>query len=297
MKRGTTIKRIDPDTLTLERKMVTRSHVLKVHRERCMGCDLCVAVCPREAIELLPTVLEAGKLVQRPGVDIKPEKCQFCGECVVVCPANALSMLVDGEACVPVWQYEVFPTLTKQIHIDATCLPVSEAEATEKCCPTHVIAVEVQRDSAGNPVAVQDVRVDESNCIYCKQCEALAPQVFQVTSPFEGLIRLESSLCPAGCQVCADTCPSHALTMVDGKLALDDRFCLYCGACAQVCPVPAALHVSRHRVRHSPIKSGAWVAALEKLVSTEEAAEELALKSQAKRRSVLSFMPGAPKKA
>jgi len=79
-------------------------------------------------------------------------------------------------------------------------------------------------------------------------------------------------------------------------LALDDRFCLYCGACQQVCPAPEALLVKRHRVRHTPVKSGAWIAAVEKLISTELAAQELELKSQSKRRSVLEFLPGFAKK-
>jgi hypothetical protein len=61
--------------------------------------------------------------------------------------------------------------------------------------------------------------------------------------------------------------------------------------------VPEALIVRRHRIRHTPTKSGAWIYALEKLVSAELAAEELELKSQAKRRSVLEFMAGVPKEA
>jgi hypothetical protein len=55
------------------------------------------------------------------------------------------------------------------------------------------------------------------------------------------------------------------------------------------------LLVRRHRVRHAPIKSGAWVAAVEKMTSEEMAAEELALKSQAKRRSALNYLSGVPK--
>ena len=111
----------------------------------------------------------------------------------------------------------------------------------------------------------------------------------------EHMIRLERSLCPAGCQACADICPSHALVMGGGHLLLDDRFCIYCGACAKVCPVPEALQVKRHRVRHTPIKSGAWIVALEKLISADLAAEELELKSQAKRRKNIQYLPGAPK--
>jgi len=296
MKRGTTIKKSDAATLQLERKMITRSYLLKLDRQRCVGCDLCTAVCPQEAIELRPGVLEAGKLIQRPTVDIDPAKCNFCGECMVVCPVNALSMMVDGQAHIPVLEYEAFPVLTRQIAVDATKVPPKMAEACKECCPTDVISIEVKRNKAGKAVAVQNVQVDETNCIYCRQCEVTCPDAFTVTHPFEGLIRLETSLCPPGCQACADICPSHALWMNNGKLTLDERFCLFCGACTQVCPVPEALLVRRHRVRHTPIKSGAWIAALEKLISLDMAAQELELKSQTKRRDIMGFMPGVSKK-
>lgn len=296
MRRGTTLKTSDAQTLVLDRKMITRRHTLQLERERCVGCELCAAVCPQQAIQLQKGVLEAGKLVQRPTVDIDPQKCNFCGECVVVCPVNALALLVDGQAKVPVWEFDAFPVLTKQITVDSSALPAGLAETVVQVCPTRVISVEVKRSKAGKVTAVESVRVDESNCIYCKQCEVAAPDAFAVVHPFEGLIRLQRSLCPAGCQACADVCPSRALFVSNGDLLLDDRFCLYCGACTQICPVPEALLVRRHRVRHTPIKSGAWTAAVGKLVSAELAAEELELKSQTKRRSVLDYMPGVPRK-
>jgi 4Fe-4S ferredoxin len=296
MKRGTTIKRSNHDNVVLERKMITRTHLLTLDREKCVGCELCTAVCPQEAIEYVPGKVEEGKLVERPTVDIDPEKCNFCGECVVICPVNALSLLVDGEPSLQILELEAFPTLTKEITVDASKVPPKMAEACEASCPTEVITVEIRRSKTGRISKVLGVAVDESDCIYCKQCEAACPGAFKVTHPFEGIIRLEASLCPAGCQACADVCPTDALVTSDGKLNLDERFCLYCGACTQVCPVPEALVVKRHRVRHSPIKSGAWIDALAKLISTEMAAEELAIKSQAKRRTVSAFLPGVPRK-
>jgi len=296
MKRGTTLKESNAQALVLDRKMITRRHTLQLDRERCVGCELCTAVCPQEAIQLQKGVLEEGRLVQRPTVDIDPQKCNFCGECVVVCPVNALGLLIDGQAKVPVWEFEAFPVLTKQITVNGSTLPIELADTVVEVCPTKVISVEVKRNKAGRITAVESVQVDESNCIYCKQCEVAAPDVFAIVHPFEGLIRLQRSLCPAGCLACADICPTRALFVTNGDLFLDDRFCVYCGACTQVCPAPEALLVRRHRVRHTPIKSGAWIAAVEKLISAEMAAEELELKSQIKRRSVMDHMPGVPKR-
>ena len=295
MKRGTTRKQSTSEALVLDRRMITRHQRLELDRIKCVGCELCVAVCPPEAIEFVPGAVEEGQLVQRPTVDIEAQKCHFCGECVIVCPVNALSIIIDGEERILVWEYEVFPILTKEITWDASKLPKDKADTVVEVCPTEVISVQVTRTKTGKVRRVKDVQVDESDCIYCKQCEVACPEAFSATHPFEGIIRLNASLCPAGCQACADICPTDALVMRDGQLILEERFCLYCGACSQVCPVPEALLVRRHRIRHTPIKSGAWTYAVEKLVSMELAAEEMELKSQAKRRSVLDYMPGVKK--
>jgi 4Fe-4S ferredoxin len=243
------------------------------------------------AITHVAGALQDGKLVKRPSIDIDAVKCNFCGECVVVCPVNALGMQVDGENKVPVLEHEAFPSLIKEISSDASMLEPEKAQAVTEICPTEVITVHVEPNGADRP-AVKAIEIDEFDCIYCKQCEILCPGAFAATHPFEGLIRLERAKCPEGCQACADICPSHALYLNEGELELDERFCLYCGACLKVCPEPEALIVRRHRVRHTPVKSGAWIAAVEELISVGMAAEELALKNQAKRRSVLDFMPG-----
>jgi 4Fe-4S ferredoxin len=292
MRRGETIKRADAQSLVLDRKLITRSHLLKVDRQRCVGCELCTAVCPKSAMALTKGMVDKGRVTQRPSLDIDPDRCNFCGECVVVCPVNALSMLVDGKDHIPVWDYEAFPALIKEIKWDAAKLSPRSADVAASACPTEVIAVDGKRDKAGKLTAVKTVDVDTSNCIYCKQCEAASPDSFSVTHPFEGVIRLERSLCPAGCQACADMCPTHALEMEDGQLVLLEQFCIYCGACTQICPAPEALLVRRHRVRHTPVKSGAWVAAIEKLISAEMAAQEMDVKSQQKRRKAVDFMPG-----
>lgn len=295
MKRGVTEKHETENGLALERRMITRVHQLDLDRKRCVGCEMCSMVCPQEAITLTPAVVENGHIVTRPSIDIDPAKCNFCGECVVVCHAHALALRINGEARIPVLEYEAFPVLTREITINPAGLPIELVDQVEAVCPTHVIDVSVERDEAGNAVAVKDIVVDLSNCIYCKQCEAVAPKAFRVQHPFEGVIRLDATKCPEGCEACAEICPTHTLTVQDGEVTLDDRFCIYCKACIHVCPVPEALHVERYRVKHTPIKSGAWVNAVEELISAEHASDELDAKSQSKRRRAIAFLLGAPK--
>ena len=302
MKRGSTIKRETSEGLALERKMITRRYLLELMRERCIGCEVCVLACPQEAIELQPGLIEDGSLTQRPTIEIDPARCNFCGECVVLCPVNALRLTVNGQPEVPVLQFEAFPELVKEISVNGARLrPDAQPEgllpeavaACEASCPTEVISVQAERDGAGRVTRVLDIQVDESNCIYCRQCQVACPEVFTVTKPWQGRVILDVARCPENCRACVDICPTDALLMKEGRLILDERFCLYCGACQQVCPVEGAILVERSRILHTPIKSAAWTSAVERLISLEAAAQELEAKSQAKRRQVLSYLPAA----
>ncbi len=51
-------------------------------RETCIGCQMCVRVCPARVIEFLPEDKKIRMYVAR---------CTFCAQCVDVCPVNCLS--------------------------------------------------------------------------------------------------------------------------------------------------------------------------------------------------------------
>ncbi|MBN2097671.1 MAG: 4Fe-4S dicluster domain-containing protein [Candidatus Omnitrophica bacterium] len=64
----------------------------KINRERCKGCQLCVAVCPQGLIVLDKSLNKRGA---QP-VYFKGGKCTACGLCFQVCP----------ECCIEVFNNE-----------------------------------------------------------------------------------------------------------------------------------------------------------------------------------------------
>ena len=54
---------------------------VKISKEKCIGCEQCVVICPFEALYMKDGFAE-----------IYPEKCKECRKCLVVCPTEALTL-------------------------------------------------------------------------------------------------------------------------------------------------------------------------------------------------------------
>ena len=56
---------------------------ISLNREKCTGCQLCIKVCPTQAIEFIP---------EEKKVKIFVTRCCFCAQCSDICPTGVLSM-------------------------------------------------------------------------------------------------------------------------------------------------------------------------------------------------------------
>jgi len=55
-------------------------------REKCIGCQLCIRVCPAKVIEFLP---------EEKKIRMHVARCTFCAQCVDACPVDALATSSD----------------------------------------------------------------------------------------------------------------------------------------------------------------------------------------------------------
>ncbi|MCW4019618.1 MAG: 4Fe-4S binding protein [Candidatus Bathyarchaeota archaeon] len=58
--------------------------------EKCIGCTLCVKICPSEAVDMVGRGRNAE-------ITYDIGRCVFCGECVDVCPTHAIWTTKDYE--------------------------------------------------------------------------------------------------------------------------------------------------------------------------------------------------------
>jgi ferredoxin len=311
--RGLTQKTRTDKEMMLERAMVTRHYVMRWDLERCVGCQIGPLVCPKDALVHIDGVIENGRLVQKQSVDVDPQKCILCGECVEVCPVNAIEMTINGQPEIPVIKYEAFPVFEQSTTFDPEAFDWSKKDFVIENCPTDVISENKEKHT---------LEVDDVHCIRCRQCEIASEGAFHVLQPWQGSVTLKREFCVEGCLACADICPTRALHVNDaGELVLADYYCIKCGACVQTCPVEAQYEeyevkiesqgvtkvvkhrrvtnsdklpvwVERWRVRHQPVKSGAWVQALLQMADEKAEMVEIDRKRALKRRDLILALKG-----
>ena len=282
--RGKIAKTENRKEITLKISFLKRNYRLSLNKDLCNGCGLCAEICPREAINVTQAEITEGHLAKKPTIDFDVNSCNLCGECAVLCPLNALRMEIDGKEVTPLVKNEAFPVLLKEITVATEkCNPICNLRCQEEC-PTEAIKVSTKKTENGKTVII-DVQIMEDSCFYCKRCQSACPlDAIEVKKPFQGTIELNTDLCPSGCTVCVDICPTDAIKLENDNLSVYPEFCIFCSACQKVCP-KEAVKVKRNWIFHSDVKAAAWLTALKKLTSFETVRKELMIKSGQRRTS------------
>ncbi|HUI28111.1 MAG TPA: NADH-quinone oxidoreductase subunit NuoB [Candidatus Kryptonia bacterium] len=65
---------------------------------------------------------------------------------------------------------------------------------------------------------------------------------------FRGLPQLDAAKCPAGCDACAEACPTAALRNQNDELTVDLGRCLFCSDCVEACPEGAISYTGEFRL-------------------------------------------------
>ena len=294
-----TIKKDTAETLSLEWVLHVKNYKLNLDKNKCISCQICSLACPKEAIKTQKLPQTQGQKTHKAKIDIDLAKCNFCGICDAACPYGAIKLTIDGKHILSVVEKESFPTLTRDIQIDPKKFP-TDPNKTEDICPLKLIKVSYTT-SDGKPVENPNVlteperswfrtivNIDKEHCPCCTICETKLPTgAMHVRKFISGKITINQTKCPDGCTDCLDVCPITGalyLTNEDNKVHTNETFCIYCGACKTVCPVNEAMELKRTRINHSPVRSGAWNKALERLTSPTDMTKELKTKGSQKAR-------------
>ena len=296
-----TIKKEAADALTLEWVLQVKNYKLTLDKNRCVSCQVCTAACPKEAIKTQKQPKIQGEKTKKAKVDIDLAKCNFCGICDVTCPYGAIKVTLNGAHDLSILEKDSYPQLVRDITVD-TSKCEKECVECETACPLSLIKISkvgfdgkpiqnVQALSPNEEKRVQlSVDIQKDYCPTCRVCEfKCAPGALKVKKAFEGEISINQEKCPEGCIDCLDVCPIKGTLVLgeDKKVHVNQLYCTYCGACKNVCPVEEALVVKRSKVHHTPIRSGTWNKALERITSPADAAKELKAQESENRRKVV----------
>jgi 4Fe-4S ferredoxin len=297
-----TVKKDTADTLSLEWILHVKNYRLALDKARCAGCQICSLACPKDAIKLEKQPKIQGQKAQKAKVDIDLAKCNFCGICDVACPYGAIKLTLNGNHALSVLDKESFPELIRDIKADTSQCPKDCVEC-EDACPLSLIKISrvgydgkpVEDLAALTPSQKKRVQINldvqKEYCPTCRVCEyKCAPGVIKVRKFMEGKIAIDQAKCPEGCTDCLDVCPITGalyLSEKEGKVYVNELFCDYCGACKAVCPVDEALTLKRTKIHHTPVRSGAWNKALEKLTSPVDAVKELKARGSQKAKETV----------
>ncbi len=227
--------------------------------KRCNGCGICIALCPKKAIEAGP-LIEIATGLDAPPVIVDHTKCSFCGMCASFCPVKAFRMTLNDKNILELTE---FPHLEGSVVFNDKCLPCL---ICKKSCPEEAISVEFTFPKKEYIAPFKtgkngEISVDMEKCTLCGACVELCPAFVLVEKkaaandlmPFSDLL-VDRTKCDY-CGICIPFCPEDAIKVkgdfdeeevkklapkISGTIKVDNDKCTRCGWCEAVCPYDAA---------------------------------------------------------
>ena len=220
--------------------------------KRCVGCGICVDLCPTKALELGP-MQEISTGLDAPPVMMDLDKCTFCSMCANFCPVHAFKMTGEGE--LP--EKEEFPTFDSYVRMNEKCLPCALCKTA---CPEEAIEVEFtfpkkEEIAPFKEDAEGEIEIDTDKCNFCGLCAEFCEAFLLIEKektptdpqPFDMLL-VDEDKCDY-CVLCQDLCPEDAIKVkgekrgeapeIEGNVTVDDEKCTRCTWCQVLCPYDA----------------------------------------------------------
>jgi len=241
-------KRESSAEVTVTQRFYVDRLTLTVDKSRCIGCDLCTSICPKDAAVRVRS--DQGLVVT-----VDADKCVMCGACVPLCPTNAISLTLNDQPYNILLDKQGLPKLLPKLEIDDKKCP-SDCRKCVEACPRQ--AIEITAD--------HKITLNLDKCLRCPWCvDACDKQAITVNPMFAGSIRIDNSKCSEDCDLCVEACRTKAIKMENKKVKVDSSYCVLCGACTNVCE-DKAIDLKRTRVLCSEGFSSVWSSAVKELL-------------------------------
>ncbi|MFX0057778.1 MAG: 4Fe-4S binding protein [Candidatus Hodarchaeota archaeon] len=183
----------------------TENYSIKIDKEKCIGCGICVKICPNNAI---PNQNLEGK-IRIKTEDLIPKipnalKCSYCGTCIYMCPTEAISLKYNGNL------------------ININDLGIVKNKVVPKLEKTMFKSKKFQNDL--NIYIDGKINVDWEKCISCLSCVDVCPSeaFFKSTtqnekSPKNKKVSFNQEEC-IRCGTCARACSTKAISFKINKI-------------------------------------------------------------------------------
>ena len=275
--RVSNVKTETDDKIEITLNMYAEDVSLTLKKHTCIKCDICMTVCPREAISIERKDKEVS-------IHIDDEKCVLCEVCSHFCPVSAIKLthnlkskniLLDHQGVLPFRDRIMIDTGRCPSHCSKN--PEGEhrwcrreddlIDNTYEECPKFCFKCVENCPIDALEMGEEAVEPDESRCLACSRCyDSCEYGSITVTPVFSGEIDIQSSLCPEDCNKCIVTCPTQAITREGKEVVVNERHCSFCGSCVNICD-KEAIHMKRNSITAEDGEfTDVWSNAVEKLI-------------------------------